>query len=264
MNHFYLFVGQEINRNILQKIKCQFASLVLKVRSAMEAQQVKMSDAHQFLMTSFQGCCIPEAPDLTKLFNTITQAKLWSYDHYVPLQELAEQFLPNDEQIRKHISDYRIHLSGFFATTKIIDFINLSELEELEDDSEEPFAPEKYKKHYRKLKVKLKVKNITELTLGYMNTLWQSFADEFGLPSLTAVIDKIIDGSLVISWLILPHIADKIRASSFKALGFYQRHSIVEVCIDDQFLYDEKWIVSTCVCSLCMNKRVGRGEKRQR
>ena len=245
----FFFAGQEINRNILQKIKCQFASLQLKVRSAMEAQEAKMNDVHQFLVASFQGCCIPEASDFTKLFNIITQAKLWSYDHYVPLQELAEQFLPDDEQIRKHISTYRIQLSGFFATTKIIDFVNLSELEELEDDSQQPFAPEKYKKHYRKLKIKLKLKNITELTLSYVNTLWQSFAEEFGLPSLTAVIDKIIDGSLVISWLILPHIADKILASNSKALRFYQRHDIVKVWIDDELLYYKDWIVSVCLCT---------------
>ena len=205
---------------------------------------VKVDDVHQYLVASFQGdCCIPEAPDLTKLFNIITEAKLWHYDHYVPLQQLAQHFLPDNEQVRKHIADYKNQLSGFCATTKIVDFVNLSELEELEeDDPQQPFAPEKY--DYRMLKVKLKMKNVNKLTLGYVNTLWQSFAEEFGLPSLTTVIDKIIDGSLVISWLILPHIADKIRASFSKALRFYQQHGIVEVHIDDDLLYDEDWIVS--------------------
>ena len=121
----------------------------------------------------------------------------------------------------------------------------MSKLEESEDDPQQPFSPEKYKKYYRKLKIKLKLdKRITELTLSYVNKLWQSLAEEFDLPSLTAVLDKIIDGSLVISWQILPHIADMIRASSSKALRFYQRHGIVEVHIDDHLLYNEEWIVS--------------------
>ena len=213
----------------------------------METKPVKIDDVHQFLVASFQGdCSIPEVPDLTKLFNFVTEAKLWRYDHYVPLQQLTQQFLYDDEQIIKYVADYKNQLSGFNTTTKIVDFINLSELEELEEDnSQQRFSPEKYiKKDYRTLKVKLKVKNITELTLGYVNILWQSFAEEFGLPSLTAVIDKIIDGSLVISWLILPHIADKIQASSSKALRFYQRHGIIEVLIDDDALYREEWIVS--------------------
>ena len=227
-------------------IKGKFASLQLQIRLAMEARGIKVDDAHQYLLTSFQGDChIPEAPDLTKLFNFVTKANLWRYDHYVPLQQLAQQFLHDDEKVRKDTSDYRDRLSGFLTTTRIIDFIKLSELDESEDDTEKPFLPEKYKKYYRKLKVKLKLdKKITELTLSYVNTLWQSLAEEFDLPSLTAVIDKIIDGSLVISWLILPHIADKIRASSSKALRFYQRLGIAEVLIDNDLLFDEEWIVS--------------------
>ena len=249
---FYLIIhaGQEITRNILQIIKSQFASLQLKVRLAMEARNVKVSDAHQYLVASFQGYGIPEAPDLTKLFNIVTEAKLWRYDHYVPLQQLAQQFFHDDEQVRKDTSDYRDQFLGFLTTTRIIDFIKPSELDESEDGTEKPFLPEKYKKYYRKLKVKLKLdKKITELTLSHVNTLWQSIAEEFDIPSLTAVIDKIIDGSLVISWLILPHIADKIRASFSKALKFYQQHGIVEVCIDNNLLYDEEWIVSMCAQS---------------
>jgi hypothetical protein len=216
----------------------------------MEARKIKVSDVHHFMVASFQGCSIPETLDLTKLFNIITEAKLWRYDHYVPLQQLAQKFLHDDEQVRKDTSDYRDRLSGFLTTTKIIDFIKLSELDESEDGTEQPFLPEKYKKYYRKLKVKLKLdKKITELTLSYVNTLWESLAEEFDLPSLTAVIDKIIDGSLVISWLILPHIADKIRTSSCKALRFYQQHGIVEVYIDDGWVYAEKWIVSMCAQS---------------
>ena len=227
-------------------IKGKFASLQLQIRLAMEARNVKVSDAHQYLVTSFQGDCrIPEAPDLTKLFNFVTEANLWRYDHYMPLQQLAQQFLHDDEQVKKDTSEYRDRLSGFLTTTRIIDFVKLSELDESEDDTAKPFLPEKYKKYYRKIKIKLKLdKKITELTLSHVNTLWQSLAEEFDLPSLTAVIDKIIDGSLVISWLILPHMADKIRASSCKALRFYQQHGIVEVRIDDDLLYNEEWIVS--------------------
>ena len=115
----------------------------------MEARNVKVSDAHQYLVASFQGCSIPEAPDLTKLFNVITEAKLWCYDHYVPLQQFAQQFLHDDEQVKKDTSEYRDRLSGFLTTTRIIDFVKLSELDESEDGTEKPFLPEKYKKCYR-------------------------------------------------------------------------------------------------------------------
>ena len=80
---------------------------------AMEARNVKVSDAHQYLVASFQGYSIPEAPDLTKLFNFVTEANLWRYDHYVPLQQLAQQFLYYDEEVREHILDYQDQLSHF-------------------------------------------------------------------------------------------------------------------------------------------------------
>ena len=97
-NFMCLSTGQEMAHTVLQKIKRQFASLQVEVRSAMEARRVKVSDVQQFLVSSFQSeCCIPEAPNLTKLFNIITEAKLWRYDHYGPLEELAETFLPDDK-----------------------------------------------------------------------------------------------------------------------------------------------------------------------
>ena len=69
--------GQEMTQTVMRKIKRQFASLQVEVRSAMEARQVKVNDVHQFLVSFFQSeCCIPEAPDLTKLFNIITEHKI--------------------------------------------------------------------------------------------------------------------------------------------------------------------------------------------
>ena len=250
------FAGKEMKQNVLQTIKCQFASLQVKVRSAMEvrmeAQQVKMNDVHQFLVAYFQDVChIPEAPELTKIFNIVTESKLWRYDNYIPLKKLAEEFLPDDDPVRKRITEYRSQLSGFYTTTKIIDFIDLSKLEEAEDDTEQStFVAKNYKQHYHRLTLRLgldrKVK-LSDLTLNYIDTLWKSLIEEFNLPPLTAVIDKIVSGSLIISWLVPPQVSSVIAVSYSKALGFYQRHNIVQVQLDGRTLYDEKWIVS-CAC----------------
>ena len=136
-----LLPGQEMTQTVLQKIKGQFASLQLEVRSAIEARLVKVSDVHQFLVSFFQSeSCIPEAPNLTKLFNIVTEAKLWRYDHYSPLKELAEKFLPDDNPARALVSDYKNQLSGFYTTTRIIDFIDLSELDDDPGDDSEDSA----------------------------------------------------------------------------------------------------------------------------
>ena len=88
------------------------------------------------------------------------------------------------------------------------------------------------------------------MTLDYVNTLWNALVEEFNLPPLTVVIEKIVKGSLKITWLILPHIARKIATTgrSLRAIKFYQHYSIVQVSIDDNIsitiLYNEQWFVS--------------------
>jgi hypothetical protein len=255
-------IGQEMAQKVMCKIKGQFASLQVEIRSAMEGRQVKVSDVHQFLVSFFQSeCCIPEAPDLTKLFNIVTEAKLWRYDHYGPLEELAEKFIPDDQDpARKLVSNYKDQLSGFFVTTKIVDFIDLSDFIDSEDDSDtdsereddghQPVSPKESKKLFRKLKLKLRIDKTTkfsDMTMSYIDTLWKSLIEKFNLPPLTAIIKKIVGGSLIITWLVPPQVSSVIAASYSKALGFYQQHNIVQVQLDGRTLYDEEWIVS-CAC----------------
>ena len=243
---------------VVRKIKRQFASLQVEVRSAMEAQQVKVNDVHQFLVSFFQSeGSIPEAPDLTKLFNIITEAKLWHYDHYGPLEELAEAFLPDDNPARKLVSKYKDKLSGFYVATKIVDFIDISDFDDSEndsddnsDDTKQSLSPREYKKLYRELKVMLKLDRtikISDLTMSYVDTLWKALVEKFNLPPLTAIIKKIVPGSLIIIWLIPPQVSTVIAASYSKALRFYQQHNIVYIELDGRALYYEEWIVSDSV-----------------
>ena len=256
----FITTGLEMIQTVMRKIKRQFSSLQVEVRSAMEARQVKLKDAHQFLVSFFQSeCCIRKPSDLTELFNIVTEAKLWRYDHYGPLEELAEAFLPDDEDpARKLVNKYKDQLSGFFVATKIVDFIDLSELDDPDDDSsddsndesQQSLSRKEYKKLYRELKVTLKLDrtiNFSSITMSYIDTLWKALIKKFNLPPLTAIIKKIVGGSLIISWLVPPQVSSVIAVSYSKALGFYQQHNIVQVQLDGHTLYDEEWIVS-CAC----------------
>ena len=158
--------------------------------------------------------------DLDTIFDTITESWLWRYDHYGPLEELAETFLPEDDPARTQVTEYKSQLTGFYATTRIIDFVKLNELaEDLEEIPDRVFSPKKYNSHYQKLTVKLRLdRDVSELSLEYVAKLWKALAKEFHLPPLTVIMDKIVEGSLRITWLILPHIIDKIRATYFKSV----------------------------------------------
>ena len=84
---------------------------------------------------------------------------------------------------------------------------------------------------------------MSAITLSYVDELWRSLAEEFDLPCLTAVIHSIIEGSLVVTWLILPHIAEIVVATSTKVIKFFRRHGIVLVMIDNDTVYDEEKMV---------------------
>ena len=177
----------------------------------------------------------------------LSVAKLWSYDHYDLLEEITMRLLPNDVNAKKLIVEYKGQLTGFYTTTKIADFIKLSDFEDSEQDPQQPLPTDSFTlKDYHKLKLKLKLdRKVSAVTLSYVDELWRSLAEEFDLPCLTAVIHSIIEGSLMVTWLILPHVAEKIIASSStaKAINFFRFHGILSVEIDNDTVYDEKHMV---------------------
>ena len=254
-----IFTETKMKRIILNKIKSEFASLQVEVRKALEAQLVEMKTVHQFLTSFFQDDCshIPEPSDLINLFNIITEKKLWSYDNYSPLEELVEKLVPDNESVATSVTDYVNEYSGFCATVNIIEFKDILK-EEDSEDGQEHFSPKKYTpEHYRKLRVKLKLdKKPTEITLAYVNTLWKALAKKFDIPSLTTLIDKIVEGSIIIHWYILSSYAEKIRAHLNFALRFFQRHNIVEIDIDYDTLYSEDWMVSLAIIILILHLSV--------
>ena len=216
----------------------------------MEDHNVKVKKVRRFIFEFCDGnCSIPKEDDLDTVFDHIKKARLWRYDHYRLLEELAEKFLPEDDPARAQVTEYKSQLTGFYATTSIIDFVRLNELEDREEIPGRIFSPKKYNSHYRKLTVELR--DMSESTLLYVDKLWKVLAKEFHLPPLTAVMDKIVEGSLRITWLILPHIIEKIRATYFKSVEFFQQHNIITIDLycdggddDGPPLYDEKWMVS--------------------
>ena len=232
------------------KIKKQFVALSQKVQSALESRQVNVDDVCSFLVRYFSrdDWIQNQRPSsFTELFEALSVFKLWNYNHYSPLELVSSQFLSGDADVKALFSGYKGELSGFYTATELANYIKLSEFEDSEQDPHQLLPVDIYKvADYRKLKVKLNLgqRKLSAITLSYVDELWRSLAEEFDLPSLTAVIDSIIKGSLEVTWLILPHFAEKIIAKSTKAVKFFRDHDIIQVAIDDDILYNEEKMVS--------------------
>ena len=99
------------------------------------------------------------------------------------------------------------------------------------------------------LKLDRKIK-LSEVPMSYVDTLWKVLVEEFNLPPLTAIIKKIIPGSLIIIWLVPLQVSTVIAASYSKVVRSYQQQSIAKVELDDCILCDEKWSVSDIIVGL--------------
>ena len=131
---------------------------------------------------------------MEKLFTTVTLSDLWDYNDHRPLEQLINKFLPSNQEVGSLMKEYKGRLSGFYLTTKLIDYIEFQNLsaDDSDEECDQP-SPKLTTKLYKKIKVVLQPeRKISQISLDYVVKLWQSFAEEYEIPSLTAVIDRIV------------------------------------------------------------------------
>ena len=230
-----------------KEIESRFVYLLDSIQSLLETNNVTGENVRQFLVRMFHraGDCIPRTDKISDIFDSVTINNLWSYDNHDVLEKLVERYLP--DQVSE-ILEYENHLSGFYATTKLIDYVMTKNLKCYEEAPSEHSLDRYTIKHYQKLTVILDIDDkLSQLSMMYVRDLWKSFVNRFNIPSLTAVIDKILEGSLQIVWLVLPHVADLIFRAAQQSEEFFREHDIVFVAIDDHVLYDARLVVSIII-----------------
>ena len=239
-----------------ERIKSLFSGLLVEVRSAVEKAKIEVKDVRQYLIGIFEcdDKCLPRT-NVDDVFNVVKSKRLWTYNHYSPVENFIKHFLPT---LTGLMTDYKSQLTGFYTTTKLIDYIWQTTIPEDEDSSNVLPLQGYTKVQYHRLRVVLKMeRKISGLSLQYVQDIWTSLAEEFELPLLTAIIDKLLEGSLEIVYLILSHVAEKIvsAASSQKAITFFHKLHIVYVALDDRPIYDAKLMVNPQILHIVILSR---------
>ena len=222
-----------------EEIKGHFSMLLADVRKALQSHNVSMADLLEYMKHFFEvDACFANVTNISDTFTAVTVSGLWSYLHFSPLEKLTKRFLRNDAETKQLIAEYKSQLTGYQLTTKLIDYIKEKKLQG-DDDTDQ--ATQFTAEHYKKIKVVIQLdRKVSDLSLMYVQELWSSFAEEFNIPSLTAIIEHIAPGSLEITWRVPPHEAELIRPSA----EFSRQHKITLIAIDDHIIYDEKRMVS--------------------
>ena len=231
----YTIIAQAMIDANLHTIKEHFTDLLGKLREAFAG--IDVDKVSHFLIDMLQ-CQIPQSHHLQKIFDFLSSEKYWRYDHFDLVDKLDKKFLQcSGNSIRQDIVEYRGKLTGYFAAKKIIrsEFFRNSDSE-----STTQSVTEYDFEHRRRLRMRLRIRRkISDECLNYVADLWNSLAEVFELPSLTAVIDKIVEKCLEITWLILPQDAEKIIAHAKEHSDFFQKHDIIFLAIENRTVHEE-------------------------
>ena len=233
----------EVARRSLTQIKQSFATLLKNVAVKLRSKELDLELFRFFIVNLFPpGKCIPHSTNIVTIFEAITENGLWSYWHYVPVEDITKEYAPNDDEVKGWIVKYRNQLSDYKAATSIASAIELysSSIEEFEEPGDRScLLASTYDPAYlRRLSVKLKSR-VTGKNLEYIDDLWISLAEYFLLPSLSALLENIRKGCLEVSWLVPPHFVFQIVGNLQENTEFLKSKDIVKVCIDRDCVYDE-------------------------
>ena len=227
----------EVSRRNLVKIKESFATLLKDVAGKLKTKELDLEIFHFFMVALFPpGTCIPSS-NIVKIFEAITSNGLWSYWHYTPVEKIVAEYAPKDDEMKGWLDKYKKELSGYKATTKIADAIELYSIDEFEDDPSRRLTMTYDPDYLQRLSLKLKTR-VTEKSLDYVDDLWVSLAEYFLLPSLSVLLDKIQRGCIEVSWLIPPHYVFQIIGNLQENSSFLQSKGIVKVLLDGDCVYD--------------------------
>ena len=218
-------------------IKAKFATLLTNTCNKLDVKTISIKNLRMFL-TSYLHLeeCILKSSSIHEIFDTITRHNLWNYWKYYPLEKVVQEFAADDQEVASWIEAYKQNLKTYKVTTKLIDYI--ASVDSNSSYSEEQPSRDN-QQYYQKLSFKLKMK-FTNQTLVYVDSLWNEFAELYGLPPYVAVLDHIRKGCISIVWLIPSYLAPKILSGAPHSGDFYHKHEIIRVELDEKCIYQEE------------------------
>ena len=230
-------------------INSNFSLLVSRVPRRLKSKKIDRKEFLMYIINMFHpGDFIPKTAGIVEIFEMISRNRLWDYMNYFPLEAIILKFGGDDAELNVWMKEYKENLTGFLATTKIVEYFDACKDDKKIAKTDDRIA--RYDEDYcAKLTMKLKVL-VTEESLDYIDKLWRSIAGNYLLPSLSYLIEKIYIGSLVVVLLIPTKSAMQILKSSHTPKSFFKQDDIICIMIEDKIIYQMK-LVSIHACNSC-------------
>ena len=213
-----------------------------------------MDDFHQYILDLFDaGDTIQKPSTVREVFERLTEKKYWSFTDVSKLESIVEEYGGRVEtECLKLIDDYKEDLKGFKTAIKIVEFTEGHKNTDVDGNGDGQYTylreeKETYDAKYRtKLSIMLAGDNkrtsakISLESLYYVEKLWNSLCFDFNLPSLPHVLDNIINGSIIIHWIVEHKLTWKILEQIGDSVKFFEREVITNVSLEGVCVYNQK------------------------
>ncbi len=237
-----------IGNMLTESIRGHFADLTVRVMKRLKTINIDVDDFRVYLTSRFgYDDFISSISSVSEMINAVTRKPLWNYYNYHALERIIESFGKDDSEMIGWMEEYKTRLTAFKATTKISDYIKDCTDDEFMDDADGEDYQKLYdKKFYRKLSLKLResksnILKVNENCLSYIDELWTSLSDQFLLPPLPNLLEKIRNGCIEVTWIVPITIARTInmKATSKGSIEFYRQKNIVRIMMNDKTVFDD-------------------------
>ena len=225
-----------LTRKNLMKIKVKFGRLVTLTSKKLQNEEIDIEETRLFLISTLCdnnksfAAELGMATNFTNLFGTITTHGVWSYNNYDLLECIINEYVP---ELCTAMTDYQKDYVGYTLTTKIEDHIDA--VATIPDSENSHPDPELFSRLETRIHIKL-----SERTLKYIDELWKSLSMHFVLKPYLLLLDKVMKGSITITWCFPQYETKRIIEIVKSSSQFFSEHDIVEVSIDGEIAYPTK------------------------
>ena len=230
-------------------IQGNFSKLVTKSCKILQSRGIDVEDVQMFLITMFSSpgskdgsdtvlTVLESAKSINEIFRALSKYKLWDYLNYYLLQSIIEQFVSDDDELNGMMKQYQQDLTGYTLTLRIPTFLDSTHSIVTMSDDENELVPAQKHNLFKELSVKIDA-NVTEHSLHYVTDLWQSLANQFALPCVAMILDKVAKGCIGITWLIPANLVKYVTRMAQKTSNMFTEKLILRVMLEEQCIYPE-------------------------
>lgn len=163
----------------------QFGSLITFAINVFEKREREFfADFKTHVITTFTlESTVRQATSYRDVFEQIGQEKHWDHTNYFPLIEILEHFI--GEEVTDRCKDYQHAFTAYHhAAQRISHTLRKTDLRELKSQD----AP--LDLSISEIEMKLYPHRVTDRTMTYINSVWDSLADFFQLPAVETVVER--------------------------------------------------------------------------